>query len=105
MNHLFEVMAKKIERLNRPWVQDRKPFERERRHDDFDYNGRKWRNLRKMQLKMFPLCKHCEQNDIIEIASVADHIIPVKKGGPGYDLDNLQSLCKKCHDRKSAKDK
>ena len=26
-----------------------------------------------------------------------DHIIALFKGGPEYDLSNLQCLCKKCH--------
>lgn len=98
-------MAERIKKVNRPWVQERKPFERVRHADDFDYNGRKWRKLRKLQLDKYPLCKHCEANEVTTIASVADHIIPVKKGGDGYSMSNLQSLCKKCHDAKSAKDK
>lgn len=98
-------MAERIKKVNRPWVQQRKPFERERRHDDFDYNGRKWRNLRKHQLTLKPLCEKCLEEDVTVLATVADHIVPVKKGGSGYDLENLQSLCKRCHDSKSARDK
>lgn len=98
-------MPKKIQTVKRPWVQERKPFERTRTHDDFDYNGRKWRKLRALQLDKFPLCKHCDEKDIVSVATVADHIVPVKKGGDGYSMDNLQSLCKKCHDSKSARDK
>lgn len=98
-------MADRIKKVKRPWVQERKPFERERRHDDFDYNGRKWRNLRKHQLTLKPLCEKCLEDDCTVLATVADHIVPVKKGGSGYNLENLQSLCKKCHDSKSARDK
>ena len=98
-------MPKKIGSVKRPWVQERKAFERERHADDFDYNGRKWRNLRKVKLEMNPLCCKCEEDDLVVIATVVDHIVPVKKGGAGYDLDNLQSLCKKHHDSKSARDK
>lgn len=98
-------MADRIKSIKRPWTQERKPFERERRHDDFDYNGRKWRKLRALQLEKFPLCNHCERDEVVTVATVADHIVPVKKGGDGYSMDNLQSLCKKCHDRKSALDK
>ncbi|WKW47284.1 HNH endonuclease signature motif containing protein [Myroides sp. JBRI-B21084] len=98
-------MSNKIKKIKRPWVFERKPFERTRTHADFDYNARKWRKLRAAQLTQFPFCKHCDQLNIITIATVADHIVPVKKGGAGYELSNLQSLCKKCHDKKSAKDK
>jgi len=84
---------------------ERKPFERQRHQDDFDYNGRKWRNLRKIILAKHPLCVMCEREGLVEVATVVDHIIPVKKGGAGYDENNLQSLCKKHHDSKSARDK
>ncbi len=31
----------------------------------------------------------------------ADHIIPVHKGGGGCTIDNLQTLCHKCHSEKT----
>jgi len=33
-----------------------------------------------------------------------DHITPVSIGGDGLDLDNLQTLCKNCHIKKTKKD-
>lgn len=32
----------------------------------------------------------------------ADHVLPVAHGGGGCDLDNLQTLCVKCHAKKTA---
>lgn len=98
-------MAERIPKVKRPWIQERKPFERERRHNDFDYNCRRWRKLRKHQLDLFPLCKNCEEKGLASMAKVADHIVPVRKGGEGFELSNLQSLCTECHNRKSALDK
>jgi 5-methylcytosine-specific restriction protein A len=34
-----------------------------------------------------------------------DHIKPIRLGGEMYDIENLQSLCKSCHGRKSAKER
>ncbi len=34
--------------------------------------------------------------------AVIDHIIPMAQGGPAYDLSNLQVLCRRCSDRKTA---
>lgn len=31
-----------------------------------------------------------------------DHIIPIRAGGPVADIGNLQLLCIKCHDKKTA---
>jgi 5-methylcytosine-specific restriction protein A len=31
-----------------------------------------------------------------------DHIVPVALGGPEHDPDNMQLLCRICHDAKSA---
>ena len=37
-------------------------------------------------------------------AATVDHIVPLSQGGAPYDLDNLQTLCLKCHRRKSKVD-
>lgn len=34
-----------------------------------------------------------------------DHIVPIRHGGDAWSLDNLQTLCRACHERKSAKDR
>jgi 5-methylcytosine-specific restriction protein A len=33
-----------------------------------------------------------------------DHIIPLFKGGKEFDMENLQTLCSRCHNKKSAKE-
>lgn len=98
-------MANRPPKVNRPWVPESKPFERARTRDDFDYNGRPWRNLRKAYLAKNPLCCMCETEDKVTVATVVDHKIRVKDGGAGYDEDNLQSLCKPHHDSKSGRER
>lgn len=49
------------------------------------------------------LCIHCERNGKVVAAEVVDHIIPLHIGGSDAD-SNKQSLCKQCHDIKSAKE-
>jgi 5-methylcytosine-specific restriction protein A len=58
--------------------------------------GANWRRLRLMVLNREPLCRKCQRP-----ATVVDHIRPLNDGGPN-DLDNLQPLCKRCHDHKTA---
>lgn len=33
-----------------------------------------------------------------------DHVIPIALGGAEYDLNNLQTLCEKCHRKKTARE-
>jgi 5-methylcytosine-specific restriction protein A len=52
-----------------------------------------------------PLCVECERQGRITPATVVDHIIPHKGNLELFwDEDNLQALCKPCHDRKTAKE-
>ena len=59
--------------------------------------GRLWNRLRKIKLYRNPYCEICGK-----VATEVDHIVPIRKGGLN-ELDNLQSLCKSCHSRKTAK--
>lgn len=94
-------MPYKPQKINRPWQPERKPFDRVRKPDAFNYNARKWRKLRSEVLTSEPLCRHCEAKGIATVATVVDHITRIDAGGAEYDKDNLQPLCKKCHDSKS----
>nr|BDD44149.1 HNH endonuclease [bacterium] len=60
---------------------------------------RDWQKLRDAHLADNPYCKYCEELTIVEPATVVDHITPVRER-PDLRLapDNLQSLCKRCHD-------
>lgn len=58
--------------------------------------------VRTQQLLDFPICKKCEEKDILKEAVQVDHIIPLEEGGEPYDPSNLQSLCFRCHVLKSA---
>ena len=98
-------MANAPKKVNRSWVPERTPFDRERKADDFDYNCRAWRNTRKRKLEKNPLCEQCEAQGIVTPATVVDHIIRVKDGGNGFDEANLQSLCKPHHDSKSGRER
>jgi len=68
------------------------------------YSSKQWRNLRKQKLNYCPFCEECMQRGIIVKANTVDHIIPKKQGGASLELSNLQSLCRECHSRKSAKE-
>lgn len=63
-----------------------------------------WRKLRRVKLDRDPLCQHCLERDRTEAATEVDHITPIEDGGARLDLANLQSLCKSCHSKKTARD-
>ena len=48
-----------------------------------------------------PLCVHCEREGRTTAAEVWDHIVPLWNGGQDGEA-NLQGLCKRHHDLKSA---
>jgi len=65
------------------------------------YSSKKWRRVRESKLSINPLCQDCETLEIIEPANHVDHVIAINDGGELFDLDNLRSLCLRCHSRKT----
>jgi len=63
------------------------------------YNTKRWYRLRYHQLQKQPLCEfHLKRNQVVS-ASIVDHVTPHKGDDTLFhDPDNLQSLCKRCHD-------
>ena len=61
--------------------------------------GHHWRKIRARHLALFPMCTYCAQLGRRTPATVVDHITPHRGDSDlFYDLNNLQSLCKNCHD-------
>ncbi|WP_131669528.1 HNH endonuclease [Psychrobacter pygoscelis] len=64
--------------------------------------GHEWRKLRKTVLERDDyLCVICRDTGVLIPATDVDHIVPKAQGGTD-DSNNLQSLCKSCHRRKTA---
>jgi len=64
------------------------------------YNSQAWRRLSRLQLQREPLCAECMKTGRITPAEITDHIQPIRDGGTRLDLENLQSLCRACHNKK-----
>ncbi|MHB1334506.1 MAG: HNH endonuclease [Candidatus Humimicrobiaceae bacterium] len=75
-----KVQSSKDYRINRP--------------DDSFYSTYKWKQLRDQVLIEEPSCRECNQP-----SKVADHIVPREWGGSD-ERENLQGLCKRCHNKK-----
>lgn len=84
----------------------------EYRHDTIGrmYLMPEWRDktigLRVMQLEREPLCRGCKDRGVRRYAIEVDHVVP-HRGDITLFLDesNLQSLCKRCHSMKTAKER
>lgn len=66
---------------------------------------RRWRKLRRTFLAAHPVCKHHLEATPSRVvpATVVDHIVPHRGDDRlRLDWDNLQALCKRCHDSKTA---
>ncbi len=72
---------------------------REKRPWQHLYGRKRWAALRERQLTEQPLCEYCLKREVIEPATIVDHIKPHKGDVDMFhDPENLQSLCKHCHD-------
>lgn len=97
-----------IKTIHRPW---QKSYGTRTDHDK-RYNGQQWKKTREIHKLGFTewngqkvsntLCIECFKKGRIVPMHTVDHIIRVKDGADFYDLDNFQSLCLTCHNRKSA---
>lgn len=64
-----------------------------------------WRRLRSAFLSKHPLCLFCEGIGCITEASVVDHVISfTERPELRLEWSNLRSLCKQCHDRRTARE-
>ena len=71
----------------------------QRRHKEQRYNTTQWRKYRRVFLSTHPLCVGCGA-----VASVVDHITPVRLGGDFWEPSNHQAMCARCHNSKSGRE-
>lgn len=66
------------------------------------YDAR-WRAHRESYLKSHPLCVQCHAEGRVEAATVIDHIEPHRGNvGKFCDVQNMQALCERHHNAKTA---
>lgn len=100
----------RIKKTQPPW--DKRVYKRN--YEPF-YHTARWREIRKAFFlgtttledgRIVPnsICLECYKQDKITPSNTVDHINRIKSGGDAYDLNNMQGLCRACHDRKSSKE-
>jgi 5-methylcytosine-specific restriction protein A len=60
-----------------------------------DYNNQHWRKVREYKLNLSPLCERCQEQGRITSAAAVHHI---DHNSTNNNIDNLQSLCRECHE-------
>ena len=63
------------------------------------YTGTRWRKLRAYKLRQDPLCEICLKEGRTKAAELVHHKQEIKQDGEEMALDNLESLCVRCHNR------
>lgn len=83
----------------------KKQVHRKPTSDQGFYSSAVWRKARKLKLLVSPICEvHGAKGQYVDCTSNSpiDHIVPIDQGGARIDPNNLMTLCKACHERKSA---
>lgn len=72
------------------------------RSGDPFYSSKAWRQVRRERLRIEPTCRYCREMNRVREAGVVDHVLP-RSDRPDLELeiDNTQSLCPPCHNRKT----
>jgi 5-methylcytosine-specific restriction endonuclease McrA len=111
-------MPQKANAPHRPWTT--KPLDRNapsqgRHFVTGFYKSSEWRRIRIAHLTSNPLCVECHKQGIINPGNVVDHIKRLNQRDPfdtqhgrfgeALDMQNLQTLCSKHHNEKSAKER
>lgn len=94
----------------KPWHQERVAHGRRKHNNSKFYNARSWRKTSKAYRVANPLCE-CKECDLLMVskpAQVVDHVRGLQflldNNIDPYDWKELQSMSKKCHDKKSGRD-
>ena len=66
--------------------------------------GKEHDRIRKQLQHEVILCEECKRQGRVTVGRIADHIIPLAKGGSG-ERSNYQWLCQPCADAKDAADR
>lgn len=73
------------------------------------YNTKRWKNISQYKKNINPICEMCEEEGFVIRGELVHHIKDGEKfKNIFYNLDNLKTLCKSCHNiihRNSIKNK
>lgn len=72
---------------------------RNKQTDPF-YLSPQWRKFSRWWRSLHPLCSVCGRE-----GQMVDHKTPISRGGAKLDPDNVQTMCWRCHNRKTGRER
>jgi len=90
--------------IRRPWQAERIAQAGRKNPNRDVYGTNRWTKLARRHKMANPVCVECLSKGIVSPAEVTDHKRSINQGGDPFAWDNLQSLCKTCHNSKSGKE-
>lgn len=66
------------------------------------YSTARWQATRRLIFERDSLCLSCKRMASVVVDDVIPAVKYVANGGDFFDMDNLQGMCKPCHDSKTA---
>lgn len=73
-----------------------KEYDKSRAHIHKKRYNKQWESVRNAYIRSHPLCERCYAQHIATSAEIVHHIVPLSEGGSN-SVDNLMSVCRKCH--------
>lgn len=89
------TLVSKGSRCDKHARQDEERYEKERGTATERGYNHNWFKVRTMKLNRNPLCERCELDGRIQKADLVHHI---DRNSRNSRADNLESLCRECHD-------
>ena len=103
VNHKDDGSSPRCSKHQRTYQKESKEDRQRKYAHHYDEKGRniyhttRWKKLRALKVGINPLCENCERFNIAKAVQEVDHVHEIEDGGEIWDIDNLQSLCKRCH--------
>lgn len=74
------------------------------------YKSKRWQKLRKQKLLLNPICERCYKQGIVKATCIIHHKEYVTDknyldDNVFFNIDNLESLCRDCHNKEHFTDK
>lgn len=94
--------APKVRRLKPERVKSRVIVNQKHQASASFFNSTRWKSLRNLALRRDDgICQECKRNGRMATGNQIDHIKPRSKFPElAYEIENLQTLCARCHNRK-----
>lgn len=94
----------RCENHERPLITPKRIYDHHYHKGKHIYKSQRWVNLRNRYVLHQPLCEeHLKLNLVVKGHDV-DHIKEISDGGDPWEWDNLQHLCRACHNTKTGRE-